>query len=197
MFNTSLILDEFKKSIKEEILDIEMYIENCWAKWLGTFISLEDIHTPFKTTRVKIRCNKWFTDELQNQIYERDYLHEKALESDTIERNNPIWQNYRQKRNTITSNIRDAKLSYYGDISQKYSKQPQKLWNEIGNAFPKPKNDVPNEISSDDFNEYFSTICSKVANDLPPLQDLPLSFPDSIYSFSFSEVYVEDVTSYL
>ena len=73
-------------------------------------------------------------------------------------------QEYRKSRNHVTHTIKKAKRDYY---YRKISSNPssKKLWATLKNILPSKKSNysIPRNLSSNDFNKYFSTIGQKVA----------------------------------
>jgi hypothetical protein len=164
-------------------------LENLWESWKITFLKLSNAYAPFKSSRLKNRQNKWITPEIVKLIYKREFLHKKALKSPDNLRKNSLWQEYRMTRNKITKLIKKTKLHYYSQVTDKYKNKPKQLWKEIRLAFPNKNNEVLNDITAEQFNEYFSTIGMKTAS----LNNIVNNeycepFPQCLYTFNFSEI---------
>ena len=122
-------------------------------------------------------------------MYKRDYLHNLAIKSNDPTKSNELWQNYRKEKNQITCKINKAKKEFYANIDTQFINKPKELWKQIKLTMPKKSNEVINDISPNVFNEYFATIGSQVAKDIEfKTSDFEPKFPDSIYTFKFSEI---------
>jgi hypothetical protein len=200
-FNT--IFDDLNKEdfLNKNYSDtMEMY----WSLWKQTFIDISNKHAPFQSKRMKDRCNKWITPDLVKLMNNRDFLHKKAVKSNDKSKSNKLWQEYKQCRNKINKMVKQQKYNYYNDISVSYMNKPKYLWKELSNVFKKKEQGKVIDISSDTFNEYFSTIGSKVAdaissktNDHDETENCLSLLESSIHTFNFSEINVEYVLKYL
>ena len=199
-FNIEACLNDFSTAYSKlsDILKVPMDLNNSnsslmldeyWQKWKDTFITISDTHAPFKTARLKSRRNNWVTSDIVKLMYNRDYLHKKAVKSKDPTRSNKTWQLYRKARNFVTLTIKNAKLRYNESMINQYRNKPKELWKHIKRVVPKESNVVLNEISPDVFNEYFATIGEEVAKNMEhPSQVYDATFPDSIYTFSFKDI---------
>jgi hypothetical protein len=80
--------------------------------WCNKFSEIVDKHAPIKTRRVKCTSKSpWITLELTELMRERDY-HQKHAHKANSEYH---WQQFRELRNQVNSQIKLAKSKYYQD----------------------------------------------------------------------------------
>jgi hypothetical protein len=166
--------------------------------WKDSFINISNKHAPLKQKRLKNRSNPWITPDIVKMIYKRNYYHKKAVSSKNETCANEYWVEYKKLRNSITKNIRAAKLKHYTEMTTLYRTSPKQLWAHIKQAMPKPSHDNINDISADSFNDFFSSIGEKVAAKINNSNVYPdLTFPNSIYSFKFDLIREEFILKIL
>ena len=122
--------------------------------WLDTFNTIYDKHAPYKQKRVKsVPKPKWFTKELQEAIYLRDFLkkHGQHEESTTL-------------RNAIHSQKRAAKKKYIQDLlsDKDNSKSTWSAIHQLTNKASLSKPQVNFNISVEQLNDHFSTVAGKI-----------------------------------
>ena len=54
-------------------------VNKAWDIWLKEYLSIVNKHAPYRIVKVKKRLNPWFTYEIQEAIYRRDFLHRQAI----------------------------------------------------------------------------------------------------------------------
>lgn len=204
-FNAETFLHDIASEFNE--IDIlsdnirnEFDFESKWQLWKKKFISISNKHAPFRVSRLKNRTNKWMTPDIIKMIHKRDYLHKKAIQSNDKSKSSDLWNEYRKLRNLVTLTIRKQKQTYFDNINKTLYNKPKELWSELNNVFPKPKNDVSNDISPDEFNNFFSSIGKKVADSVKNndnFEDYYSQFPNSIHEFSFREIDINVIESFL
>jgi hypothetical protein len=189
--NINGILQEHEKSKCND-----SQIEYCWDLWKTAFIKLADAHAPFTIRRLKNRNNPWITPEITKLIYQREYYHKKALNSDDENRSNFFWKSYKQMRNNVTKIIRKSKQEFYREISNTHKRNPKTLWKHIRQTLPKNTNDNVNDITPDTFNNFFSTIGENVSASINTTEP-NLSFPNSVHDFTFNPITKEFLETFL
>jgi hypothetical protein len=179
-------------------------LEEYWSLWKHTFLDISNKHAPFQSRRMKNRNNKWITPEIVKLMNRRDFLHKKAVKSDDRSKSNQYWEEYRKSRNEINKIVKKQKYNYYNNIAVSYKNKPKELWKELSNVFKKKELGNPIDISSDTFNEYFSTIGNKVADSFSSdcrnqnkTDNCPTILQSSIHTFNFNAISVEYVSKYL
>ena len=96
---------------------------------------------------------KWFSKELQEAIYLRDFLKRHGQHEET-----------KKLRNAINSHKRAAKKKYYQDLlsDKNNSKSTWTAINQLTNKTSNPKHQVNINISAEQLNDHFSTIADKI-----------------------------------
>ena len=127
--------------------------------WIDTFTTVYNSHAPLKHKRVKsLPKPKWFTKELQEAIYLRDFLKRHGQHEES-----------KKLRNAINSQKRAAKKKYFQDLLSEKGKS-KSTWaaiNQLTNKNSSPKHHVYNNISADQLNDHFSTIAEKIISSNP------------------------------
>ena len=110
-------------------------------------------------------------------MFKRDYLKKKAISSEDPK----AWHEYRQSRNHVNNEIKKAKTSYFTtnlDLHKGNMKKTWKIINEVSSKHlikPKKLSEIrtgeqvitsPTKIA-EAFNNYFSTVGSNLASDIP------------------------------
>ena len=70
-------------------------VHDAWKVWKNKFMQLCDKYAPLRQTRLKNRRNPWVTREIVQLMYERDYIHKKAVQLGDSD----LMNTYRIKRN--------------------------------------------------------------------------------------------------
>ena len=112
---------------------------------------------------------------------------------------------YRSQRNMVTSTIRRKKKLYYDSRITDCQSNTKHLWNVIGQLTGRKQFDnIPAELSANDFNEYFSSIGSETVAHLSSAENETASNDtlfwrgsNCISGFAFTNVRIESVTSQL
>ena len=118
----------------------------------------------------------WITSELKKRMHERNIAKIKAVRSN----NSSDWRNFKRTRNTVNSEIKLAKESYLIKMHLSNSGDSRKIWQTINELTARKQNkteikeiklDGVSKTNSSDlsnlFNEHFSTIGPKLANEIP------------------------------
>ena len=113
---------KFLTVTSKSVSDSSQLLNKFWSEWKQIFLDISNKHAPFKTAQLKNRYNKWISSDIIKLMYKRDYCHKKAIKSNDPTRSNDFWQTYRQTRNLVTKSIKNAKLSYNNEITNKYRK---------------------------------------------------------------------------
>ena len=92
-----------------------------WHVFKTEFINICETYAPIKHICVKNRNNPWMSNDIQQLIYTRDSLHEKAVKTCDA----ALWHQYREARNLVTSTIRRRKKNYLSKeiISNRFNKR--------------------------------------------------------------------------
>ena len=122
--------------------------------WLDTFNTIYDKHAPYKQKRVKsVPKPKWFTKELQEAIYLRDFLKKHGQHEES-----------KKLRNAINSQKRAAKKKYIQDLlsDKNNSKSTWSAIHQLTNEASLSKPQVNFNISVEQLNDHFSTVAGKI-----------------------------------
>ena len=176
-------------------------LEAKWDEFKNVFITVSDIHAPLHCRKLKNRCNPWFDNDILEMIYCRDYVKRKAISYNDA----ALWQTYRSLRNVVTSTIRRKKKLYYDSKITDCQSNPKQLWNVIGQLTGRKQFDnIPADLSANDFNEYFSSIGSETVAHLSSAENATASNDtlfwrgsNCISRFAFTDVSIESVSSQL
>ena len=122
--------------------------------WLDTFNTIYDKHAPYKQKRVRsVPKPKWFTKELQEAIYLRDFLKKHAQHEES-----------NKLRNAINSQRCAAKKKDIQDLlsDKNNSKSTWSAIHQLTNKTSFPKQQVNFSISVEQLNGHFSTVAEKI-----------------------------------
>ena len=152
-FNEQLFLNDLSVSPLAMVYNITEPTE-ALDFWLDTFNTVYDKHAPYKQKRVRsVPKPKWFTKELQEAIYLRDFLkkHGQHEESNKL-------------RNAINSQKRAAKKKYIQELisDKNNSKSTWSAIHQLTNKASFPKHQVNSSISVEQLNGHFSTVAEKI-----------------------------------
>ena len=159
-----------------EFLNLTEDPNQLWSEWKTKFQLIVDKHAPIRSKRVRSKNSPWISIDLKQRMHMRDVLKIKAIKS-----NNPHdWVNFRRMRNKVNTDIKSAKELYYKNKFINTDNDPRKTWQLI-NELTSRKSDKSsikelklNGVSiinapdlSNAFNNHFSSIGPKLANDIP------------------------------
>ena len=124
-----------------------------WENWKSTFLSIVKKHAPRKKARLKVRCNPWINNETVNLIYKRDNLKKKFNKTKQA----VYMDQYREIRNAINKLIRTKKREYFLNKINDNRNDPKKMSKLLRDITCKKPNPPPDELTHNEFNDYFST----------------------------------------
>ena len=191
LFNTSLL--SFNWSSVTECKDTQLSYNN----FSDSFLSLYNLHFPitkFKFNKNFNKLEKWMSKGILTSRREKIRL-SKLCFTHPNPTNTLIFKDYRNLYNKI---VRAAKKLSYDKLFKKFQSNLSKTWqiiNEVINKKPKKANNTfsqllinnckisdPFEIANE-FNDFFTSIAQKIADDIIPTDrppDLIPSSPDDI-----------------
>ena len=115
------------------------------------------------------------------------------------------WEKYKKLRNKISNNIKTSKVSYYSNAFIQSKGNPRKTWKTFNELTSRRVNNTkvkelklndavisnPSELSNP-FNDHFSAIGPRLANEIPPIANNNSSYINNINvnnnNFSFSSI---------
>lgn len=183
--NYDKLNEDLKMSLdKIPYQNLNVSANELWGIFESTMNKIVDKHAPLKLqsrSNHKRSFSPWITNDILAQIKLRQRLHKKAIKHPS----QLNQKNFKQCRNKTTRMIEQAKRSYYNNKISSVKSNPQKIWRTINNIINLKKdvikttdiiihNDTnstssndPKEISNE-FNKFFTTIGSKLAQQIDP-----------------------------
>ena len=120
------------------------------------------------------------TSDLKKRKHDRDIAKLKAMRS----KNSLDWADFKRLRNRVNSEIKLAKARYYKDSFDEYQGDSRRTWKTVNELISRKSNKlsvkelVIDGVSitnspdlSDAFNEHFSTVGPKLADEIPLLNN--------------------------
>ena len=130
--------DSFAKQLRESNWD-ELYNSNtpdqAWSCILGKITMILDTMCPKRNFRIKNYRPDWMTNELIEQIKDRDYFYFKAKKTGDSD----YWNIAKYMRNMTNSNIRQAKKEFILDELRAHQDDAKKFWKVIQKVVPSGK----------------------------------------------------------
>ena len=128
---------------------------------------------PVKTFKRRILRPPYLTDDLLEQIKDRDYFYKKAKRHG----NEDDWEIAKYLRNLTNKNIRKAKSEYIIEQLNSCGKDNSKFWRVIRSVFPSKQREKLNirlkkekvEISPDKVADFINDFFINVGNAAPNL----------------------------
>ena len=144
-----------------------------WTDWKRKVLDIVNIHPPLRTRCAITNKAPWVNSGLKKGMHDRDAAKRKAITSD--------WEKYKKLRNIINNNIKTSKVSYYSNAFIQSKGNPRKTWQTFNELTSRRVNNTTvKEIKLNDaivsnsselsnaFNDHFSTIGPRLANEIPP-----------------------------
>ena len=160
-----------------------------WCAWKTIFYKVVDKHAPIRTKRVRVAKSPWITSQLKQHMHERDVLKLKASCSNTP----ADWLNYKKCRNSVNTEIKNAKESYYKKAFHDNAGNSRATWriaNELSARKLKSSNikEINNNGNSivdaqklaEAFNEHFASVGPRLASAIPDESRSHLEYLDFI-----------------
>ena len=113
-----------------------------WAFIKETVTQVLNKMCPLKLFHIKNYRPDWMTNELIEQIKDRDYFYRKAKSTRDVD----DWRIARFLRNRTNSNIRQAKRDFVLDELKQNQNNPKKFWKVIREIIPSDKSDRQSDI---------------------------------------------------
>ena len=103
---------DWERGWEECCLD-ELHIDEVYRNWFCCFENIVKKHIPSRTVEIRPKDKPWFTSEIRKAIRKRNRL----LKKHWVKKTTFTWQRYKVQRNSTTSLIRNAKISYYQKLN--------------------------------------------------------------------------------
>ena len=157
-------------------ISLENDPDNIWQIWKELFLEILNKHAPIQTKKVRSHKIPWLTSNIKTLMNERDKLKRKAiitgLETD--------WKSYKQLRNKVNKELREAKTNYYSNKIASQKANPKEAWKTINQILGrKNKPTIINELQisnntlqspeeiAEGFNMFFTSIGQNLADIIP------------------------------
>ena len=154
-------------------------VEDAWGTWYNEFIRICNKNAPLMDHKIRVRSNPWVSRSIRKLIYERDYWHNHACRTKSIQ----DFNKYRCLRNKVTSLIRNQKKNYISSQLFANKGKPGNTWKILERILPSTtRGNIPPDMDADGFNEFFCSIGKKVTEHFGPtiLHDF-FPFSNSIF----------------
>ena len=153
-----LIEEDLQRHLRGIDWDLKMDTTTAEAAWRTMYTEIKsevDRICPIKKFTVRSQRPEWITNNLLEQMKDRDYFYRKAkktgLEDD--------WNIAKHLRNTTNFNIRQAKSNYIINKLETHKDDPKKFWRTIKRVFPSKTKKEKSQITLK--NKEGDTVCSK------------------------------------
>ena len=153
--------------------------------WKKEYLAICNKHAPIQEHRIKHVSNPWFDKNIQALLYNRDYIHKKA-----IKHNSPaLWAKYKELRNKVTSSIRDAKRKYYSNQIKDNDNNTTGMWETLKHLLPSSTQKSSTEETLDpDFLNKFCEIGENLTSNFGELQITEIITPNITDKLQFYEI---------
>lgn len=132
-------------------IDLIPDVETAWSFFYDCFMAIVNKHATFKKFRIKGRDNPWFTPDLANALHERNLVWTKARKTGL----KCDWDNFRKLRNKSSSQIKNAKSTFYLSTTTDSLNDPKRFWKTIKSLTVENNSQVlPNYIVHNSSNIY-------------------------------------------
>ena len=148
----------------------------CWQTMEGKIRSILDVTCPRKKFRVREVREPWVTDEILEEINDKDAYLRLAKETGKDD----DWEMARRERNRVGKLVRNAKSEFVKEQQRVHRQDPKKFWRVISSVVPNKKQvtdqislvgknsctEVKDDEVADHINNFFSSIGSTLASKL-------------------------------
>ena len=177
-------LSNFRRDIAHQNWQIIGNYDNpndMWEAWKKLFLRCVDKHAPLRNKRVCPCKSPWITSQLKKRLHARDILKLKATRSGNAE----DWRKFKKLRNIVNNEIKRAKECHYKHALNEYQGDPRNTWRIVNELMSRKSHKcVISELKlpcgnsiydshelSNAFNDHFSSIGPKLANDIHANED--------------------------
>ena len=181
----NFICDLYNSHVLNSCLNITD-IHNAWNVWKKEYLAIYNKHAPIQEHRIKHVSNPWFDKNIQALIYNRDYIHKKAIKY----KSPALWAKYKELRNKVTSSIRDAKQKYYSNQIKDNDNNTTGMWKTLKHLLPSStqKSSPEETLDPDVLNKFFSEIGENLTSHFGELQTPEIITPNITDKLQFYEI---------
>ena len=144
-FDENLFLNDLN-NVPWNCIDSLTDVNEALDLWYNMFNDVVDKHIPKRSKRIKAGKTPWLNNDIKQQMTRRDFLHRKALRSNSKH----DWDNYKVCRNKVTCMIRQSKEKYYKQSVADCNGDSKNLWKTLHDILPSKVTQTPNSIIVDD-----------------------------------------------
>ena len=158
-----------------EVFYNEQDPETCWRIMAGIILKYIDIMCPLKTFNVKANMDPWITNELLEEIRDKDLLLKRARRTKL----HADWGAAKNARNRVGRQIELARANYFKEEHDASRGDPKRFWRNISSVLPGNKShmvidslvdqDSNESVSQQDaaefINKFFANIGPNLARD--------------------------------
>ena len=109
------------------------------------FTEVLDKHAPIKTIQNRTNYVPYITDDIKALMKERNKLKIEATKTGSSQ----IFNNYKIKRNLVTTKLKDAKTKYYKSKFSENNLSPRELWSNVKTVLGNVRSQFPPQILLD------------------------------------------------
>ena len=103
---------------------------NCmWEIWKTLFMEVLNKHAPIQNKKVRLKNVPWITRRIKELIISTEKVKRKAI----ITNLETDWYNYKQIRNKVNTELRNAKKDYHSSKIASQKQNPKQVWETINN----------------------------------------------------------------
>ena len=156
--------------------------EVCWGLLETTIRHKLDYTCPQKTFRLKEVREAWITDELLEEINDKD----NCLRIARVLGKEEDWSAARKERNRVGKLVKSAKAEFVKEQQREFKNDPKKFWKAISTIIPKKTQSVNNvgltdqstgtDVPSNEVANYINDFFSNIGPNLASKLSEPLSF---------------------
>jgi len=183
-------LNNFKlalSSLSWESTTSKQNVNECMDAFYDEFLTLFNLHFPILTKKFNKnyhKINDFMTIGLLISRKSKIKLQKKSILEPTIENLNK----YKSYRNIFNTLMRKSKIAYFENNLNLHEKNPKKTWEILKEVMGKKVNSPISEINingtisnepakiAEEFNSFFSSVGSKIAANIRPVEKDPLSY---------------------
>ena len=194
------------KNASWPVFESGMEINSAWNAWKNIFLNIVNKHAPRRVMRVRNKPAPWLNSQLKEEMYERDWLKNKASETQRPD----DWKAYKTKKLTVNKKVKKTKRDYYKHQIEGASGNLKATWKILNDLMGKKSdssqiNDLKTSNSgplsdpekiAECLNTHFTNVGPKLASEIPTV-DCDVNPVDSQQhvnsSFKLKEVMISDV----
>ena len=130
-YSTEALQQSLKEMNWNDLLDLSTP-DTAWSSLYSEIIKEVDRMCPVKTFTVRSNKPEWITNDLMEQMRDRDYFYKKAKKT----KDDDDWNIAKHLRNVTNSNIRRAKAEFIINELESSKDDLKKFWRVIKRVFP-------------------------------------------------------------